>query len=74
MEEKRTSEMMSAKEAGLILGVSSKTIHRLRLSEDLPSYQIGSVWKFKRSEVEAYRDGRRFHRQQGSEDEAKKVA
>lgn len=62
-EEKRhPDDMLSANDAGKILGVSGKTVLRLRESGALPGYRISDLWKFMRGEVEAYRDAQRFPR------------
>jgi excisionase family DNA binding protein len=66
--EKNPEEMLNANDAGKILGVSGKTIIRLMEGGDVPGYRIGGVWKFKRGEVEHYRDSQRY-RPGGSEKE-----
>lgn len=59
-------EMLSANQAGKLLGVSGKTIIRMMRDGDFPGYDIGSSWKFKRGEIEAYLESRRF---QGKKEE-----
>lgn len=58
--EKDTDEMLNANNAGQIVGVSGKTMIRLMTSGAVPGYRIGGVWKFKRGEVEYYRDSQRY--------------
>lgn len=67
-EEKRhPDDMLSANDAGKILGVSGKTVLRLRETGALPGYKISDLWKFKRKEVESYRDAQRDPPATGSE-------
>lgn len=58
--EARAEEMLSASQAGKLLGVSGRTMIRMMEAGSVPGYRIGSVWKFKRGEVEGYRDSRRY--------------
>lgn len=58
--EKNPDEMLNSNDAGKILGVSGKTMIRLMEDGRIPGYKIGGVWKFKRGEVEEYRDGQRY--------------
>ena len=58
--ERDPEEMLNANEAGKILGVSGKTMIRLMESEKFPGYRIGGVWKFKRGEIEEYRESQRY--------------
>ena len=53
-------EMLSANEAGKILGVTGKTVIRMMEDNEFPGYRIGSAWKFRRGDIEAYRDSRRY--------------
>ena len=47
--------MMTANEVAEMLGVSAKTVQRLRSKPDqLPSYKIAGCVRFKRDEVEEY--------------------
>lgn len=54
--EKDPEEMLNANDAGKILGVSGKTVVRLMESRAFRGYKIGNVWKYKRGDIEAYRD------------------
>lgn len=51
---------LSPNQAGKLLGVSGKTVVRMMEAGDLAGYQIGSVWKFKKSDIENYIESRRF--------------
>jgi len=53
-------EMLSAKDAGKILGVSGKTAIRMMRDGEFPGYDMGSSgFKFKRGVIEAYLESRR---------------
>lgn len=58
--EKDPDEMLNANDAGKILGVSGKSMIRYMEAQLVPGYKIGGVWKFKRGEVEQYRDAQRY--------------
>lgn len=60
MENPDTEELISANEAGKLLGVSGKTVIRLMEAENFDGYQIGSSWKFKRGDILQYRESRKF--------------
>jgi len=55
-----TKAVLSAREAGNLLGVAGKTVIRLAESDKLPAYKIGNVWRFKRVDVEAYLEAHRY--------------
>ncbi len=63
-EEKSPDDMLSATEAGRILGVSGKTIVRMMEGGAIPGYRIGGAWKYKRGEIERYRDAQRYQPKQ----------
>ncbi len=48
--------LISMEEAASILGISTDELNRLREDRDIFGVRDGSVWKFKRDEVERYRD------------------
>lgn len=54
------NDMLSANEAGKLLGISGKTVIRLMEDGEFPGYRIGIAWKFRRGEIEAYRESRRY--------------
>lgn len=58
--ERNPEEMLNANDAGKILGVSGKTMIRMMENGAFPGYKIGGVWKFKRGEIEQYRDAQRY--------------
>ena len=62
-ERSEVEKMISAKQAGEMLGLSAKTIIRMVEAGDLPAYKINFVWRFKRSEIEEYIRSRRYHPQ-----------
>lgn len=53
-------ELLSATKAGKLLGVSGKTIIRMMQDGNFPGYRIGFTWKFKRDDIERYRESRKF--------------
>jgi excisionase family DNA binding protein len=53
-------EMLSANEAGKLLGVSGKTVVRMMEDGEFPGYRIGNAWKFRRGDIEAYRESRKY--------------
>jgi excisionase family DNA binding protein len=55
----RGDEWLSANEAGKLLGVTGKTIIRLSEKGEITGYRVGSVWRFKRSDVETYLEAHR---------------
>lgn len=56
----RADEMLSATQAGRILGVSGKTVVRMMEAGDFPGFKVGFVWKFRRVDVESYLESRRY--------------
>lgn len=62
-ERSEVEKMISAKQAGDMLGLSAKTVIRMVESGDLPGYKFNFVWRFKRSEIEEYIRSRRYHPQ-----------
>lgn len=61
-------ELLSANEAGKLLGVSGKTVIRLMENKSFDGYKIGSYWKFRRGDILQYRASRKYQPEQ-SEDE-----
>jgi hypothetical protein len=53
-------ELLSANIAGKILGVSGKTIIRMRENGNFLGCKVGSNWKFKRGDIMQYRESRKF--------------
>jgi hypothetical protein len=58
--QKDPDEMLNANDAGKILGVSGKTVVRLMEAGDFRGYKIGNVWKYRRGDIEAYRDASQY--------------
>jgi excisionase family DNA binding protein len=70
MSEERVNpdQMLSANEAGKLLGVSGKTVIRMMEDNEFPGYRIGFAWKFRRGDIVAYRDSRRYRPKCGEEE------
>ena len=64
----QADEWLSANQAGKLIGVTGKTITRMSERGEITGYRVGSVWRFKRSDVEAYLETRRYgpNRQQNN--------
>lgn len=45
---------VSTKEIGEHLGVTKDTIHKWIKAETVPCFRVGKLWKFKKSEVDAW--------------------
>jgi excisionase family DNA binding protein len=56
----RTEEWLSANEAGKRIGVTGKTVIRMAEKNEITGYRIGSVWRFKRSDMDAYLEAHRY--------------
>jgi hypothetical protein len=65
--EKDPEEMLSATDAGKILGVSGKSMTRYRELGYFPGYSIGGTWKFMRRDIENYRDAQKFQGQKSDD-------
>lgn len=52
----RTDRLMNIHEVARYLGVSVRTVYRLVQRGELRGAKEGSVWRFRREEVEAYVD------------------
>jgi excisionase family DNA binding protein len=50
----KTEPWVSLEDIALHLGVSQDTIHRWIRNRNMPAHQIGRLWKFKISEVDAW--------------------
>lgn len=57
-------ELLSANEAGKLLGVSGKTVIRMMEDKSFDGYKIGSYWKFRRGDILHYRASRKYQSQQ----------
>ncbi|HLZ61569.1 MAG TPA: helix-turn-helix domain-containing protein [Ktedonosporobacter sp.] len=62
-------DLLSAREAGTMLRVTAKTVIRLAESGQLSAYKVGTAWRFKRADVEAYLEAHKYQPgQQADED------
>ncbi len=61
-------QMLSANQAGKLLGISGKTVIRMMEAGEFPGYRIGIAWKFRRGDIEAYRASRRYQPDRDDED------
>ena len=63
-----SEEMLSANQAGKLLGVSGKTVIRMMRDGEFPGYDIGSSgFKFKRGDIEAYLESRKVQGKKSEE-------
>lgn len=62
--------MLSANNAGELLGVSGKTVIRMMESGDFPGYKVGFAWKFKRGDIESYLESQRYQPETGDQSES----
>ena len=55
MSERNSENYIGLEEAAEYLGVKPVTLRKwLKSKPDLPRYQIGKLWKFKKSELDAW--------------------
>ena len=55
MNEKIDDKYISLEDAAEYLNIKPVTLRKwIRQKEDLPAHQIGSLWKFKKSELDAW--------------------
>lgn len=47
-------EWLGAKEAAQMLGITNRTLYRLLDEGKLPAYQLGRVFRLRRSDLEAF--------------------
>jgi excisionase family DNA binding protein len=50
----RPDEILEAKEVASLLKVSTRSITRLAEKGELVGFKVGDLWRFQRSDVEAY--------------------
>ncbi len=58
--DKPSEEMISTREAGKMLGVTSKTVIRMIETGQIDGYKVNYVWRLKRSDVEHYLETHRY--------------
>jgi excisionase family DNA binding protein len=46
--------LLDAKKVGRLLGLHPQTVQRLARSRELPALRYGRIWRFRRSDVEAW--------------------
>lgn len=47
-------QVLDSKEAGRVIGRSPKVMERMARAGRIPAYRMGSQWRFKRAEIEAW--------------------
>jgi len=55
MEQSKESEILTAAEVAEYLKVHPSTIYRLLKAHKIPSFKIGSDWRFKREQIDEWR-------------------
>jgi excisionase family DNA binding protein len=65
----QVDEWLSANRAGKLIGITGKTIIRMSERGEITGYQVGSVWRFRRSDVTAYLEARRHGPDRRQDDE-----
>ena len=59
-DKQQAEEWISANKAGKMLGVTGKTVIRMVEKAEITGYRIGFVWRFRRSDVEAYLEAHKY--------------
>lgn len=54
-----TTALMGAVEVGKYLGIAERTIYMWAQQGKIPAFKVGSVWRFKRSDVEQWLEANR---------------
>ncbi len=57
-------EILEAKEVASMLKVSTRSITRLAEKGELIGFKVGDLWRFQRSDVEAYIEAQKRKQQQ----------
>ena len=57
-------EILEAKEVASMLKVSTRSITRLAEKGELIGFKVGDLWRFQRSDVEAYIESQKRKQQQ----------
>ncbi len=57
-------EILGAKEVAALLKVSTRSITRLAEKGELVGFKVGDLWRFERSDVEAYIEAQKRKQQQ----------
>ena len=64
-----TERPIDAKEVADMLGVKPRTVLRLAERREIIGFKVGDVWRFHRSDIEAYIDAQKHRRTKSIEDE-----
>jgi excisionase family DNA binding protein len=56
---KKDDDDIRISEVATILDVSEKTVYRMAGKSEIPAYKIGGSWRFKRSEITAWKEQQR---------------
>jgi len=59
-----TDDILDTKEVAKFLKVSARTITKLAERGDLTGFKVGDLWRFQRSDVEAFIESQKRKRQQ----------
>ena len=57
-------EIMTIREVATYLRIKEKTAYRLAAEGKIPSFKVGSSWRFRRNQIEAWIDDRSKSRKQ----------
>ena len=57
-----TSEILEPKEVAQMLKVSVRTVTRLAEKNELEGFKIGDLWRFYRSDIDAYIEAQKLKR------------
>jgi excisionase family DNA binding protein len=49
--------LLTIKEAAEVLRLSTRTVHRLVKSKELPSFKVGGQWRLRESELQKWLEG-----------------
>ncbi len=60
------SPSMTVHDVALYLKVDEKTVYRLAQRRELPGFKVAGIWRFKRTDIDAWIEQRKA---QGSEEE-----
>ena len=52
-------EPLDSEQAGRMLGVKPRTVINLAKQGKIPAFRVGDLWKFLRSDIQAYIDAQR---------------
>jgi len=51
-----TDDYLTIDQVAELLKVSTKTVRRLLQKAEIPGFQVGQQWRFKRAQIEAWAD------------------